>query len=126
MCVGRVGLLLLEHKAHISILHSGKGCKTGRRGIYGCSNSIYALVSGPILKPEDLQSVGQGLYPRAILRDDRNRVALLGDRAAELLDRIVIKLAERVSVLDLLVIVESSSGSLLKGKFPFVHCNGLC
>ncbi len=41
-------------------------------------------------------------------------MALLADCTAELLDRRVVKLVERVKVSDLLVIVESGRGSLLE------------
>ena len=59
----------------------------------------------------------------AILCDDGNRMAFLGDRATELLDRVVVKLAEGVKVSDLLVIEESSCCSLSEGKDTLKHCD---
>jgi hypothetical protein len=52
----------------------------------------------------------------AILCNDGNRMTFLGDRAAELLDRVVIELAEGVKVGDLLVVEESGRCSLSEGK----------
>jgi hypothetical protein len=59
----------------------------------------------------------------AILCDDGNRMAFLGDRATELLERVVVKLAEGVKVSDLLVIEESGRCSLSEGKDTLKHRN---
>ncbi len=60
---GRVGLFLLELKAHLGFLHSREGHEADRIRINGCPNGIEALVSDPILEPEDVQRVGQGVNP---------------------------------------------------------------
>ncbi len=56
-----------------------------------------------------------------ILQDHLDGVALLADHAAELFDRGVIKLAERVKVGNLFVVVESGRGTLLESENPYVH-----
>ena len=66
------------------------------------------------------------LYPEheqleAILRDDGNRMTFLGDQAAKLLDRVIVKLAEGVKVGDLLVVEESGRCSLSEGKDTLKH-----
>ncbi len=53
-------------------------------------------------------------------------MAFLGDRATELLDRIVVELTEGFEVGDLLVVVECGRGTLSKGKDSLEHCNGVC
>ncbi len=50
-------------------------------------------------------------------------MALLADLAAELLDRGVIKLAERVEVSNLLVEVESGCHTLLESEDAYIHCD---
>ncbi len=50
-------------------------------------------------------------------------MALLANLAADLLDCGVIKLAERVEVNNLLVVVESGRGTLLESKDAYMHCN---
>ncbi len=53
-------------------------------------------------------------------------MAFLGDRATELLDRVVVKLTERFKVGDLLVVVECGRGTLSKGKDSLKHHDGVC
>jgi hypothetical protein len=65
-------------------------------------------------------------YLEAILRDNRDWVAFLGDRATEFLDRIVVKLTEGLKVGDLLVVVECGCGTLSKGKNSLEHRDGVC
>ena len=60
---GRVSLFLLEVEAHIGFLHGSEGRKIGRRGIDRCAYCLKALVDDPFLKPEDLESLGQWVYP---------------------------------------------------------------
>ena len=57
-----------------------------------------------------------------ILQDHRDKVALLADLAAELLDGRVVELTEAVSVSNLLVVVESGRGALLESKDAHIHC----
>ncbi len=52
--MGGFSLPLLELEADICFLNCSEGCKTGRGGVDRRPNSIKALVSDPILKPEDL------------------------------------------------------------------------
>ena len=48
-------------------------------------------------------------------------MALLANLAAELLDRGVIKLTERVEVGNLLVVIESGRGTLLESEVAYIH-----
>ena len=57
------------------------------------------------------------------MQDHQDGVAFLVDRTAELLDRGVIKLAERVKVSNLLVVIESGRGTLLESKNAYIHCD---
>ncbi len=61
----------------------------------------------------------------AVLRDDGDGMALLGDRTAELLYRIVVELAEGVKVGGLLVIKEGGRCPLPEGKDSLEHRDGV-
>mgnify|MGYP006197428261 CR=1 FL=1 len=52
-------------------------------------------------------------------------MAFLGDRATELLDRVVVELTEGFEVGDLLVVVECGRGTLSKGKDSLKHRDGV-
>ena len=53
-------------------------------------------------------------------------MAFLGDRATELLDRIVVELTEGFEVGDLLVVIACGRGTFSKGKDLLKHRDGVC
>ena len=76
---------------------------------------VYSAASAPpVLHPEDKE-------PQAILRENGDRVAFLGERAGELLDGVVIQLAKVVEGHDALAVVKGGRCFLAEGKHSDVH-----
>ena len=71
----------------------------------------------PVLCPKDEEL-------QAILGENGDGMSLSGERATELLDGVVVELAEDVEGRDVLVVVEGSRGFLAKGKHPSKHRDG--
>ena len=61
---------MLELEVHISFLHSSEGCVACRGGKDRGPNCVEALVSDTLLKPKDLEALGEGfnaLFPEVIV-----------------------------------------------------------